>query len=200
VPKPGPVFGGSACMPAGWTKPPAATTAGLIKTAAQSAGASTQQTRYLLKIAYLESSYNQYAANPNSSALGLFQMLNGTAAIWFAAIGVPASCENRCNVEYATQAMVKMVQYEEKGFLSCHGGSTTGTYDPNGGISGANRGPIASNAYTANYGSLTYEQFLYMEHGQGNEGMRKGTSNGADFLSHFNSHAPSDSVIDTYMA
>lgn len=197
LPKPGPVLGGGKCMPPGWVPPTALEVAKQIRDEAQAAGATNRQIRYMLKIAYLESSYNQYASNKNSSALGLFQMLDGTAAQWFAAIGVPCTCENRCNIKYATQAMVKMVAYEEKGYTSSHPG---GTYNPNGGIAGANRGPVASNPFTSVYGNISYEEFLYMEHGQGQEGMRKGTPGGAGFLSHFRTHAPSNSVIDSYMA
>lgn len=196
APKPGPILPGGKCMPDGWVPPTREQVAVEIRNEARAAGASDPQIRYLLKIAHLESSYNQYASNPKSSALGLFQMLDGTAAVWFAAIGVRCTCENRCNVKYATQAMVKMVKYEEKGYNSSHPG---GVYNPNGGVAGANKGAIANNAYTARYGALSYEEFMYLEHGQGNEGMRRGTPNGSDFYNHFKSHAPNDSVIDGYM-
>lgn len=190
--KPGRVLGGSQCMPPGYVQPPDAQVAKEIKDVALANGATTEEARYMLKIAYLESSYNPYAKAKTSSALGLFQMLNGTAPQWFAKIGIPnPTCEQRCNVELATKAMLHMVKYENKGYETFHA---------NGTIAGANKGPVANNAYTQGYSSLSREEFMYMSHGQGQEGMRKGTSGGSGFLHHFRTRKPKDSVIDAYMS
>jgi len=190
--KPGRVLGGSQCMPPGYVQPPDAQVAKEIKDVALANGATTEEARYMLKIAYLESSYNPYAKAKTSSALGLFQMLNGTAPEWFAKIGIPnPTCEQRCNVELATKAMLHMVKYENKGYQTFHA---------NGTIAGANKGPVANNAYTQGYSSLSREEFMYMSHGQGQEGMRKGTRGGSGFLHHFKTHKPKDSVIDAYMS
>ncbi len=189
--KPGKVLGGSNCMPPGYVQPPDAQIAKQIKDVALANGATTEEARYMLKIAYLESSYNPYAKAKTSSALGLFQMLNGTAPQWFAKIGIPSpTCEQRCDVELATKAMLHMVKYENKGYESFHA---------NGTIAGANKGPVANNPYTQGYSSLTREEFMYMSHGQGQEGMRKGTKGGSGFLHHYRTHKPKDSVIDGYM-
>lgn len=190
MPKPGPVLGGSKCKPDNYQYPGAQAIAVQIRDCARAQGASDDDIRYMLKIAYLESTYNPYAANSKSSALGLYQMLDDTAAVWFAKIGVPCTCENRCNVEYATKAMYEMVKYEGKGYS---------TFKQNRTIAGSAGGQVLDNPYTQGYDNLTREQFMYMSHGQGQEGMRKGTKNGSGFLSHFKSHAPSDSIIDGYM-
>lgn len=192
--KPGAILPTGPCCPPGWTPPPQAQVAKQIKDVALANGATQEEARYLLKIAYLESSYNQYADNTESSALGLFQMLNSnkvpTASVWYAKIGIPSpTCEQRCDVELATKAMLQMVKMESKGY---------DTFHANGTVYGAS-GSVANNAYTQGYSSLTREQFMYMSHGQGQNGMRKGTPGGSGFLNHFKTHAPKDSVIDGYM-
>jgi hypothetical protein len=62
---------------------------------------------FILKTAEIESSFDPYAKNKDTSATGLYQMVDGTASAYFGKIGVDPTCENRCDVEKATEAMVK---------------------------------------------------------------------------------------------
>jgi hypothetical protein len=194
--KPGRVMPGGDCMPPGWTPPPQNQIAKQIKDVALANGATQEEARYMVKIAFLESTYNQYAdahkKNPESHALGLFQMQPATAGKFYAEIGIASpTCEQRCNVELATKAMLRMVKYEGKGYDSFHA---------NGTIAGANKGQVCNNAYTQGYSSLTRAEFMYMSHGQGQEGMRKGTPGGSGFLHHFRKSGPSEQQLDQYMA
>ena len=183
-------------MPASPCKPPDAQpvskdeVAKRIRDTARAEGASDDEVRYMLKIAYLESSYDPYAKNPKSSATGLFQMLDGTSGVWYGKAGIQPTCENRCDIEKSTKAMYQMVKYEAKGYDSFHA---------NGTIAGANPGRVVDNAYTSNYGSLSKEEFMYMSHGQGQEGMRRGTPGGVDFYNHFKRKSPTDSEVDRLM-
>ena len=61
---------------------------------------------YLMAIAKIESSYDPYAKNKTSSATGLFQMLDSTANAYYKKIGLEATCENRCDIEKATEAEI----------------------------------------------------------------------------------------------
>lgn len=66
---------------------------------------------FIMKTAEIESSYDPYAKNPTTSATGLYQFVDGTAQAYFGKIGVEPTCENRCDVEKATEAMI--VFYKE---------------------------------------------------------------------------------------
>jgi hypothetical protein len=63
--------------------------------------------QFIIKTAQIESSYDPYAKNPNTSATGLFQMVDGTANGYYKKIGVEPTCENRCDPEKSTEAMIR---------------------------------------------------------------------------------------------
>ena len=62
---------------------------------------------FIMQTAKIESSYDPYAKNKNTSATGLYQMVDGTANAYYKKIGVEPTCENRCDAEMATEAMVR---------------------------------------------------------------------------------------------
>ena len=63
--------------------------------------------KFILTVAKIESNYDPKAANPRSSALGLYQFLNSLASHY----GLN-SYEQRVNVETATEAMIKFYKNE----------------------------------------------------------------------------------------
>jgi murein DD-endopeptidase MepM/ murein hydrolase activator NlpD len=133
--------------------------------------------KYLLKLCSIEGGNNPYAKNPKSSATGLYQMLNGTSGEYYAKAGIEPTCENRCDPEKSTEAMIIMLKEEKQAYT---------TYKANGTIGGK---AVQNNSNTAIYQNATKGEFMYMIHGQGFGGMRKGTDNAPAFLRHYRTHA-----------
>lgn len=67
---------------------------------------SEEDKEYLMKVAKIESGYDPYAKNKTSTATGLFQMLDKTADHYYKKMGVEPTCENRCDPEKATEAII----------------------------------------------------------------------------------------------
>ena len=107
---------------------------------------------FLLKTAEIESSNNPYAKNPNTSATGLFQMVDSTAATYFKKIGVEPTCENRCNVEYATEAMIRFYKGEILKYYN--------EFQSSGGTKMAGK-QIKDTPHSAKYPSLSKAVFCY---------------------------------------
>lgn len=107
---------------------------------------------FFLTLAKVESSYDPYAKNPNTSATGLYQMVNSTAAKYFAKIGIEPSCENRCNVEYATEAMIRFYKDEILKYYK--------DFQNSGGTKIAGK-TIKITPHSATYASLSKAVFCY---------------------------------------
>jgi hypothetical protein len=158
------------CAPAGYKPPPASETAQKIIDTLNAHGITDQQDqRYFLTIAMIEGLYNPYAkcGIPESTAYGLYQMNDDTAARYFGEVGIPLTCENRSDVEKSTIAAIAMFNREEK---------------PNAVKYLANPSSVHQNQYTATYASMPKAELYYMTHGQGGAGFRKGTSGVGDFM------------------
>lgn len=162
-------------------------TVAALKKALDELGITDQFTRnYFYSMVQIESTWDQYASNNTSSALGPYQMLNDTAATFYGRIGVEPTCENRCNMEYATQA-----QYEfYKDQLSYYNkwkatGKIAGKVPPD-------------NSHTARYSTISKGAWLYglIHHdGVGNAANGKNLQ-GVDY---WNSHAPWDGDSTTVL-
>ena len=115
-------------------------------------GLSDGDIQFIQTVAHIESNYDPYAKNPTSSATGLFQMLDKVGNVYYAAIGVPFTCENRCNPTYATQAMIVFYLAEFKPYWNNYVASSKTTI--------AGKTPV-SNGWTAQYASFTQGEFMY---------------------------------------
>ena len=104
---------------------------------------------FILKTAQIESSFDPYAKNPNTSATGLYQMVDGTANAYYKKMGVEPTCENRCDAEKATEAMVRFYKDSIKKFYNEF--HTSGTI----------AGKSISSTLAAKYSALTKEEFCY---------------------------------------
>lgn len=104
---------------------------------------------FILKLASIESTFDPYAKNPNSSATGLFQMVNATAERYYKKIGEEPTCENRCDAEKATEAMIRFYKDEILKYYSEF--KTRNTL----------AGKSLSTDLIAKYNSLTKTEFCY---------------------------------------
>lgn len=108
--------------------------------------------KFLIQVATIESNLDPYAKNPTSSATGLYQMLDKIAVKYYGVIGIPSTCENRCNPYYATKAMIKFYIQEFRTYW-------TG-YLASGKTKIANKA-IKPTAWSAQYASFTQGEFMY---------------------------------------
>lgn len=129
--------------------------------------------KFIHVTAQIESNYDPYAKNPNSSATGLYQFLDGTGKKFYkggpfappALANVEFTCENRCDPTNATHAMVAWYKKEIlPGYNS---------YIATGGTKILGR-TIVSNAVTAKYASLTKTEWCYAYHHAGYPNMCRG--------------------------
>lgn len=74
---------------------------------------SDEDKKILMFMAKIESTFNPRAKNPQSSARGLYQMLDKTAVKYYGIIGIPATEENRFNPYYATKAQIQFYKREQ---------------------------------------------------------------------------------------
>ena len=114
--------------------------------------------KFLLQCAKIESNLDPSAVNPASSAMGLFQMLDKTATVYYGQIGVVPNCKNRCDPYYATKAQVKWYMSEFKKYWNE--------------FSSSNKTKVAGQVikqtpWSAQYPSLTFGEFMYMIHHDG---------------------------------
>ena len=108
--------------------------------------------KFLIQVATIESNLDPYAKNRGSSATGLYQMLDKTAVKYYGVIGIPATCENRCNPYYATKAMIKFYTQEFRTYWA--------GYLESGKTKIANKA-IKPTAWSAKYASFTQGEFMY---------------------------------------
>jgi murein DD-endopeptidase MepM/ murein hydrolase activator NlpD len=106
--------------------------------------------RIILMIARIESGYDPYAKNPNSSALGLFQMIDSTATRYYGLLGQRATCENRTDPVLATRTMILFYTRELKQYWT--------EYKSSGTLAGK---PVVLTPHTERYASLTAAEFMY---------------------------------------
>ena len=104
---------------------------------------------FIMKTAQIESSYDPYAKNPNTSATGLYQMVDGTANAYYKKIGVEPTCENRCDAEKATEAMIRFYTEAIKKFYD--------EFHSRGTIAGKSISP----ELTQKYNGLSKAEFCY---------------------------------------
>lgn len=129
----------------------------------------------LLNFLKIECTYDPYAANTKSSALGPYQMLNATAGQYYKKIGVEPTCENRCNVEYATEAEIAKYKEDLAVYNKYHAtGKILGRVPP-------------TNSHTAKYPSLSKGEFMYTIHHDGIGSVQRG--NDLQGLGYFKTHA-----------
>lgn len=103
-------------------------------------------------VAKIESGYDPYAKNPTSSATGLYQMLDSTAAAFNKKAGIDSTCENRSDAYLATKAMIVFYKQQLKPFWN--------GYQSSGQTKIAGK-PIVPTAHSARYPSLTRGEFMY---------------------------------------
>jgi murein DD-endopeptidase MepM/ murein hydrolase activator NlpD len=108
--------------------------------------------KFLIQVATIESNLDPYAKNRGSSATGLYQMLDKTAVKYYGVIGIPATCENRCNPYYATKAMIKFYTQEFRTYWA--------GYLESGKTKIANKA-IKPTTWSAKYASFTQGEFMY---------------------------------------
>ena len=112
----------------------------------------SEDKKFLIQVATIESNLDPYAKNPTSTATGLFQMLDKIAAKYYGTIGIPINCANRCNAYYSTLAMIKFYMLEFKPYWN--------GYNASGKTKIANK-TIKSTAWSAQYPSFTQGEFMY---------------------------------------
>jgi hypothetical protein len=133
--------------------------------------------QYFITLTEIESSYDPYAWAGSTSALGPYQMVDGTAKAYFSKAGIPFTCENRCDPNKATEAMILMYKDQEAAYNK---------YKANGTING--HLPVV-NEQTARYSSLSKGAWIYgLAHhdGLGNAASGK-NQQGIDY---WNTHSP----------
>lgn len=133
--------------------------------------------KYFLHTTKIETTYDPYAKAKGSSALGPYQMINKTAAHYYAKAGIEPTCENRCDIDKATDAMVIMYK-EQKAVYDKYKatGKIAGKFPP-------------SNAHTARYPSLTKSAFIYgLLHHDGIGNAQRGIN--AQGVDYYNTHRP----------
>lgn len=106
----------------------------------------------IMFIARIESGFDPYAKNPTSSATGLYQMLDKTAATYYAKIGVEFNCLNRVDPVHATHAMCRFYVDELRKYYQ--------DYQDSSGNRMANK-TIKTTAFSQTYPTLTKAQFIY---------------------------------------
>lgn len=136
---------------------------------------------YFLSMCKIECSYDPFAGAGSSqgaysSALGPYQMLNATAAEYYSKIGIEPTCENRCNIEKATKAMVIMYKEQKKIYNEYKStGKILSKFPPD-------------NAHTANYSTMTSGEFIYMIHHDGQGSVQRG--NNLQGAGYWKTHSP----------
>ena len=103
-------------------------------------------------IAKIESRFDPYAKNPTSTATGLYQMLDKIAVKYYGLISIPATCANRCNPYYATQAMIQFYKLELRAYWN--------GYVSSGKTTIANKA-IRETSHSARYDELSKGEFCY---------------------------------------
>jgi len=136
----------------------------------------SEDKKYMMNTFKIESSYDPYATAGTTTALGPFQMVNKTAEYHFKRIGVEPTCENRCNIEYATDAQIDKYLQDKKVYDEFQNkGTILGKKPP-------------SNYHTAEYGNMTKGEFIYLIHHDGIGSVQRGKD--LQGLGYYRTHAP----------
>lgn len=105
--------------------------------------------KHLRFVALIESNYKADAKNPQSSARGIFQMLDKTAERYYAKIGVEPTLANRNNPYLATKAQIEFYKLEQLKYYE--------EFKQRGTLSGKTPPPEAAERYTV----MTQGEFIY---------------------------------------
>lgn len=132
---------------------------------------------YFIHLTKIESGYDPYAWAGSTSALGPYQMVDGTAAEYYQKAGIPLTCENRCDPDKATEAMIVMYKEQAKAYDKFKAtGKIAGSIPP-------------ANEHTARFNSMSKSEWIYTAHHDGLGSMQRGKNlQGADY---YETHAPS---------
>ena len=135
---------------------PVPTPDGVLSTIAAVCAADSSLTaedvKFIQIVAKIESNLDPFAKNPTSSATGLYQFLDALATKYYGVIGVPPTCANRCDVTYATQAMIAFYKAEVLPYFT--------NFVASGKTKIAGK-PIVPTSWSAQYESLTQGEFQY---------------------------------------
>jgi hypothetical protein len=110
----------------------------------------SEEHKFLLSLAKIESGFNPAAKNPTSSALGLYQMLDSIAARYFGLIGLSPTTANRTDPYKSTWAMIKFYQNEFVKYWN--------EYSAHGTLAGK---AIQTTNWSAQYPNFNKNEFLY---------------------------------------
>ena len=137
---------------------------------------SASDREYFHALTKIESGYDPYAWAGSTSALGPYQMVDGTAKQYYAKAGIAFTCENRCDPDKATEAMIILYKEQEKAYDKFQAtGKIAGKIPP-------------ANAHTARYASMSKGEFIYTQHHDGLGSMQQGKNlQGADY---WQTHSP----------
>lgn len=113
---------------------------------------SEEDKRAIEFMAKIESNYDPKAKNPTSSARGLFQMTDKTAAAYYSKIGEQPTIANRENPELATKAQIEFYKKEMLPAWNSYNAS---------GKTSINGIPIQQTEHSTRYASLTKDEFIY---------------------------------------
>lgn len=107
--------------------------------------------KHLMFVAKIESGFDADAKNPNSSARGVYQMLDKTANKYYGEIGVAPTTANRNDPYLATKAQIEFYKQEQKPYWN--------EFQNSGGTRIA--GQTLSPATQSRYANLTQGEFTY---------------------------------------
>jgi hypothetical protein len=140
----------SKCIPD--VRPPYSEVSSKIDQALNESDLDAEDKKLIRFIAQIESRFDPFAKNPQSSATGLYQMLDKTAQTYYANIGEEPTCANRCDPYKATKAMIAFYKQEIRPYWVNYvaSGKTT--------IAGK---PIKNTPHSERYASLTKGEFAY---------------------------------------
>jgi murein DD-endopeptidase MepM/ murein hydrolase activator NlpD len=144
----------SNCKPEG-AVPPVEEVKSRITAVCQAKGLTPEETDFILQVAKIESTYNPYAKNSTSSATGLYQFLDSLANAYYPKLGYAVTCENRCDIEKATEAMILFYQTEMKAYWT--GFVKSGKMK----IAGKNIHPTSFSGSGPFYTNLSMAAFMY---------------------------------------
>ena len=132
--------------------------------------------QYFISLTKIESSYDPFAKAGTTTATGPYQMIKSTASHYYAKAGIAPSCENRCDVKKATEAMIILYKEQLKIYTKFKStGTVLGRVPP-------------SNAHTARYNTMSKGGFIYMLHHDGEGSVQRG--NNLQGYDYWRSHSP----------
>lgn len=142
----------SDCAPATSTVDVSGVISKIEQACSEDTSITTEDTKFILIVAKIESGYDPFAKNPTSSATGLYQFLDKLAVKYYGLIGYPVTCANRCDPYIATKAMIAFYKAEIKHYWNDYvaSGKTT--------IAGKT---IVATDWSVNYPSFTQGEFMY---------------------------------------